>query len=118
MAPLNTFGKRFRFLRGDVTQKEFAALLKTSEGNISKYENDYTYPDAELLRELVEQRKVSLNWLMFGIGPKYLHEIPKDKVVEQLLEENLELKVMTNNLLKNIDSVIAETRSKYTMKKK
>lgn len=58
------FSKRFRELRGDKTQAEFAEMIGVSRPTVGYYENGTRLPDAITLRQIAERCKVSSDWLL------------------------------------------------------
>lgn len=67
MQPL-TFGKRLKQARQEkhLTQNQVAGALGVDFTTISKYENNRSQPDNEILRELASIYEVSLDWLLTG----------------------------------------------------
>jgi len=63
-----TFGKRLRQARNRkrLTQNQVANMLGIDFTTISKYENNKSQPDHEILRELASVYEVSLDWLLTG----------------------------------------------------
>lgn len=62
-----TFGQRLREIRiaKNLTQKEFAKLLKVSESAIGMYERDEREPAYKLANEIADKFEVSIDYL-FG----------------------------------------------------
>ena len=65
---MTTFGKRLKQARSNkkLTQNDVAGKLGIDYTTISKYENNNSQPDNEILRELAELYEVSLDWLISG----------------------------------------------------
>lgn len=65
---MNTFGKRLKQARSNkkLTQNEVAGKLGIDYTTISKYENNKSQPDNEILRELADLYEVTLDWLISG----------------------------------------------------
>lgn len=63
-----SFGTRLKQARNGkrLTQNQVAAKLGIDFTTISKYENDKSQPDNEILRELAGMYEVSLDWLLTG----------------------------------------------------
>jgi len=63
-----SFGTRLKQARNGkrMTQNQVAAKLGIDFTTISKYENDKSQPDNEILRELAGMYEVSLDWLLTG----------------------------------------------------
>lgn len=58
------FSKRFRELRGDKTQAEFAEMIGVSRPTIGYYENGTRIPDALTLRQIAERCGVTTDYLV------------------------------------------------------
>ncbi|MFC5701943.1 helix-turn-helix domain-containing protein [Cohnella faecalis] len=65
---MTTFGNRLRNARNGkkLTQTDVAARLGLDFTTISKYENNKSEPDNEILRELANLYEVSVGWLITG----------------------------------------------------
>ena len=68
---METIGERFRQLRGEMTQPEFADLIGSTKQNISKYEKNIMMPGGDVLIRLSQRLNVNLNWLLMGCGKPY-----------------------------------------------
>lgn len=66
-----TVGSRMRFLRGTVSQDEFASHLGVHKETIGKYERDKISPGADVLTRLRLERQVDINWLLTGDGSAF-----------------------------------------------
>jgi transcriptional regulator with XRE-family HTH domain len=88
---VTTFGKRLKEARAhrQLTQSEVANKLGLDFTTISKYENNKSQPDNEILRELASMYEVSLDWLITGQlgGEKPSNQIYVDGVREPLTVE-------------------------------
>ncbi len=88
---MTTFGKRLKEARThrQMTQNEVAGKLGIDFTTISKYENNKSQPDNEILRELASMYEVSLDWLITGQlnGGKPSNQIFVDGVLEPLTHE-------------------------------
>ncbi|MGG1314435.1 helix-turn-helix domain-containing protein [Cohnella laeviribosi] len=64
----DTFGKRLKQARHQkrLTQNEVADKLGIDFTTISKYENNKSQPDNDILREMASLYEVSLDWLLLG----------------------------------------------------
>ncbi|MFC3799695.1 helix-turn-helix domain-containing protein [Cohnella sp. GCM10012308] len=87
-----TFGKRLKLARQEkhMTQNDVAGALGVDFTTISKYENNRSQPDNEILRELASIYEVSLDWLLTGIDKEQPSADPNRFViqgVEQTLTE-------------------------------
>lgn len=58
------FQARFRELRGEVTQEQFAKKIGVSRPTIGLYESGARIPDAEILRDICLKCNVSSDWLL------------------------------------------------------
>lgn len=61
---LPVFAKRFRELRGDMTQDKFADFVGISRPTVGFYENGDRLPDALVLKKIAEKCHVSSDWLI------------------------------------------------------
>ena len=63
-----TFGSRLKQARTNkrLTQNDVADKLGIDFTTISKYENNRSQPDNEILREMASMYEVSLDWLISG----------------------------------------------------
>jgi len=61
-------GKRIAFLRGELSQADFAERLGVSRNTLSRYENGTSIPSADFLQLLVTAFGVDANWLLLGVG--------------------------------------------------
>lgn len=71
-----TFGKRMRKVRNSLqlTQTEVAQALEMDFTTISKYENDNSQPNQEILQKLANLYQVSIDWLITGQASLIHHE--------------------------------------------
>lgn len=132
--------ERIKFLRGSMTQKEFAQILGIGKSLISDYEVGRTKPTSEILAKMCELKNVNLNWLLSGKGQPYItdyldntgaetfmamepdsyYEIEKE--LNTLREENRELhskvKKISETLLREIGEIHdVSNRKKLNSKK-
>lgn len=88
---MSTFGTRLKQARTrkKLTQNDVADKLGIDYTTISKYENNKSQPDNEILRELADMYEVSLDWLILGqfntSSPS--NKIYVDGVLESLTDE-------------------------------
>jgi len=61
-----TLGERVRFLRGDLTQSEFADILRIKQAMISRYEADKETPSPKVLLRIGPFSGKSIEWLLVG----------------------------------------------------
>ena len=78
----NNFSAQFRELRktADISQEEIAERLNVSPQAVSKWENDKSIPDVDMLIEIARLFKVSLDTLIVGDGfCKNVNGVPNDE---------------------------------------
>lgn len=61
---LPIFQERFKALRGNMTQGQFAEKLGISRPTVGLYESGARIPDAEVLRNIAEKCNVTSDWLL------------------------------------------------------
>jgi transcriptional regulator with XRE-family HTH domain len=71
---LKEIGERIKYIRGNLTQKEFADILNTKQNYISRYEKGERIPSLSLLIKIAELGNVSLDWLIRGSKSK-VHKV-------------------------------------------
>ncbi|MFD0671500.1 helix-turn-helix domain-containing protein [Cohnella sp. GCM10027633] len=88
---MTTFGTRLKQARANkkLTQIEVADKLGIDYTTISKYENNKSEPDNEILREMAGIYEVTLDWLISGQAPsgKPADAIYIDGVLESLTRD-------------------------------
>jgi transcriptional regulator with XRE-family HTH domain len=67
-----SIGDRFKYLRMDRSQAEFATLIGSTKQNISKYEMNSMMPGGEVLLRMAQVLNVNINWLLTGEGSAYI----------------------------------------------
>lgn len=72
-----SLGNRIGFVRGDLSQAEFAKILGARRNTVSSWECNITGPGADLLLRIYEEFNVNLNWLFSGEGET--HRPPLDR---------------------------------------
>ena len=77
---MRTIGDRFRYLRGELTQQQFADIVGSTKQNISKYEKNLMMPGGDVLLRLIQQLNVNVNWLLSGVGDPYTVHKKKSKL--------------------------------------
>lgn len=92
-----TLGERIRFIRGDLTQSEFADILRIKQAMISRYEADKETPSPRVLLRIAQFSSRSIEWLLTGsdtiaassaedevrrIGAKSTRHMSRDDLVE------------------------------------
>ena len=63
---LKTLGERLRHLRGDMTQSEFADILRIKQAMISRYEANKETPSPKVLLRIAQFSGKSIEWLLTG----------------------------------------------------
>jgi transcriptional regulator with XRE-family HTH domain len=61
-----SLGERIRSLRGDMTQSEFADILRIKQAMISRYEADKETPSPKVLLRVAQFSGTSIEWLLTG----------------------------------------------------
>ena len=69
-----SIGKRLAFLRGALTQADFAAKFGVSKSTYARYEREEFYPDFRLIEALCHTLGVRPAWLVRGEEPVYEEE--------------------------------------------
>jgi transcriptional regulator with XRE-family HTH domain len=59
-------GERIRFIRGDMTQSEFADILRIKQAMISRYEANKETPSPKVLLRIGQFSGKSIEWLLTG----------------------------------------------------
>lgn len=79
MGSFEVFSIRLKELRTKMgkTQKEFAELVGTTSVTLSAYENNSKKPSLDIVKEIAEKCKVSIDWLC-GLSDK---ETNKDEII-------------------------------------
>lgn len=67
-----SIGDRFKILRGDRSQSDFATLIGSTKQNISKYELNSMMPGGDVLLRMAQELRVNINWLLVGEGEPYI----------------------------------------------
>ncbi len=61
-----TLGERIRYLRGDLTQSEFADILRIKQAMVSRYEADKETPSPKVLLRIAQFCGRPMEWLLTG----------------------------------------------------
>ncbi|REK67900.1 MAG: XRE family transcriptional regulator [Cohnella sp.] len=87
----DTFGKRLKQARHQkrMTQNEVADKLGIDFTTISKYENNKSQPDNDILREMASLYEVSLDWLLLGEQNGKSGEGAGNRIYVNGVQENL-----------------------------
>lgn len=62
---------RIKYLRGSLSQPEFATKIGTSLGGLQKYETGKSVPNGSVLQKIHRETGIDLNWLLTGEGEPY-----------------------------------------------
>ena len=65
------FAERLKFLRGKLTQADFAKIFDMHRNTIFRYEAGDGKPDGVFLNNLCKYYKLNPEWLLMGEGPMY-----------------------------------------------
>ena len=96
---LEEVGARLKRIRGDLTQKEFADILKVKQNYISRYEKG-RLPRPDLLLKIARYGNVSVDWILWGgkrVEPT--RKIIQDRI-DRYGEDPLDLEII--KLLKRV----------------
>ena len=93
---MDTIGSRIAHIRKktELNQKEFAARLGISQGNLSDMENNKYSPSAATLLSVIRCFNVSIDWLLTGDGPVTIQVKKESELKEEtdsLTEKEIEL---------------------------
>jgi transcriptional regulator with XRE-family HTH domain len=118
---METIKKRLTQIRGDKTYDKFAEELGIARTTYMRYEKGEA-PSFELLYILCTKLKININWLLTGIGSKFISpEEKKDSYIESLIEDNNKLKELYSLTLDNIVKItdnMLEKAGELRLKKK
>ena len=80
-----SIGDRFKYLRGDRSQSDFASYIGSTKQNISKYELNSMMPGGDVLLRMAQVMSVNINWLLTGEGEPYVQSgRPKKRKLEKV----------------------------------
>lgn len=88
-----SFKQRFRLLRGNDSQVQFANKVGITKQKVSNYENGIVKPTYEVLVLLAEELHVNLNWLITGYGNMYIQNPIYSATQERINREKEYLKI-------------------------
>jgi transcriptional regulator with XRE-family HTH domain len=94
---LTSLGKRIKYLRGDLTQSEFADILRIKQAMISRYEADKETPSPKVLLRIGLFSGKSIEWLLTGedmLSPRSSNEPVNVKLMAAKITKNLSKKEM------------------------
>lgn len=83
---LPVFAERFKWLRGKMSQADFAIFLQISRVTVGFYENGDRIPDAVILKQIAEKCHVSADYLL-GIKDQCATPTELEAEVLQLRED-------------------------------
>lgn len=66
---MDTLGQRIKFLRGNLSQGEFAEKVGISKGSIGGYERNENSPSADAILKICSINNISVEWLLYGRNP-------------------------------------------------
>lgn len=69
-----SLGARLESLRGSVPMAEFAAMFKIHKNTYANYAKNQNVPDSNFILGVCKKFGVSADWLLMGIGSKYLDQ--------------------------------------------
>ncbi len=92
-------GKRLKETFGDSSQSDVAQILRTSQGNISKWIAGKAYPSTENLLLIAKHYNVSIDWLLGLSDRKEITTLPKNLSYESCTDTLLNL-IQRNALAK------------------
>jgi transcriptional regulator with XRE-family HTH domain len=95
-------GLRIKGLRAerDLKQEKLAQILKIDRSTLSKIESGTNTPTTRVLIELKRIFSVSIDWILFGIGPrKYIGTDKYNHDLEELLEYISKDKILKHAIL-------------------
>lgn len=95
-------GLRIKGLRveSDFKQEKLAEILKIDRSTLSKIESGTNTPTTRILIELKRIFSVSIDWLLFGTGPrKYVGADKYNPDLEELLESISKDKILKHAIL-------------------
>jgi len=87
-----TVGNRIRFIRGPLSQDEFAKTLGVRRNTIQVWEADKSSPEAKLYLRFYKRLGVNINWLLSGEGEAYVNN-PGSRALLEYKLTTLESKI-------------------------
>ncbi len=70
-----TIADRIKFIRGSLTQIEFARALSINRNTLLQWETNKAFLNFKRLQKIHKTFKVNLNWLISGEGEPYLEQL-------------------------------------------
>lgn len=93
----------------NLTKKQMAEKLEMTFGGYSKYERGEAIPGVRTLNIIINKFGVSVDWLIFDKGPKFIVDQSR---VSQLEKEVEQLKTALDNQRKDCDTRLEEKNKK------
>jgi len=78
MPPAETVGSRIRWLRGTLSQDEFATRIGVHKNALGKYERDENIPGGDVLTRFYEVLDVNITWLLTNVGHPHVKTVPDE----------------------------------------
>ncbi len=72
-----SFGDRIRFVRGNLSQDEFANMLGSSRNVVSRWECENILPKGSIILRIFEVFNVNINWLLSDKGDPYIDDLDR-----------------------------------------
>ncbi len=95
-AKMRVFQERFKTLRGELTQEQFARVLGISRPTVCLYERGERIPDAEMLRDIAEKCEVSADYLVGLTDVKHRNPNIRDSCDLLGIPENVVMLIKTD----------------------
>lgn len=77
-----TLADRIKFIRGSLTQTQFARALNINRNTLGGWETNKIFPNFEKLQKIHKIFKVNINWLLSGEGKPYLKRLKYPPIIE------------------------------------
>ena len=106
---LPIFTERFRTLRGERTQAEFAIFLEISRPTVGFYENGERIPDASVLARICKKCEVSADWLIGLTEVRQVNAELRSACEYTGLSEKAILKLPKKGPLNHVMNLLAES---------
>jgi transcriptional regulator with XRE-family HTH domain len=83
-----SFKKRLLDVLGEEQQNWWSSQLGISQSVISSGWKKKSYPRSDNLIKICEIKGISANWLLLGVGPKYIEDLDDKKIAEMQSKKN------------------------------
>ena len=115
-----TVSERLKYLRSinKKTQKEFAEFLEIPQPSMSAYENGKNNPTIDVLIDIADKCKVSLDWLVGKVNHNFTVSSMRDVVsffYELSFKNEVGFKINIEDGLNNDVSILFSDNSKYPL---